>query len=121
MLSGKVTQDSQFEPADHRNFNRHGERFDMGETFSGVDFNTALEAVEEIHRLVPDGVSMAQFALKWIMMFDAVSCAIPGGKRPTQVEENCAASDLPPLSAKVMEGVNRIYESKIHPLVHHRW
>ena len=121
MLSGKVTQDSQFETADHRNFNRRGERFDIGETFSGVDFDTALEAVEQIRRLVPDGVTMAQFALKWIMMFDAVSCAIPGGKRPTQVAENCAASDLPPFSAEVMEAVNRIYESKIRPLVHQRW
>jgi len=121
MLSGRLTHDSQFESADHRNFNRNGERFDMGETFSGVDFNTALEAVEEIRRLVPDGVTMAQFALRWIMMFDAVSCAIPGGKRPTQVAENCAASSLPPLSPDEMEAVNRIYESKIRPLVHQRW
>jgi aryl-alcohol dehydrogenase-like predicted oxidoreductase len=121
MLSGKVTGSSQFEDADHRNFNRHGERFDMGETFSGVDFDIALEAVEQIRRLVPDSFSMAQFALKWIMMFDAVMCAIPGGKRPAQVAENCAASDLPPLSPEVMEAVNRIYDAKIRPLVHQRW
>jgi aryl-alcohol dehydrogenase-like predicted oxidoreductase len=108
MLSGRLARDSQFEMADHRNFNRNGERFDRGETFSGVDFNTALEAVEEIRRLVPDGVTMAQLALRWIMMFDAVSCAIPGGKRPAQVAENCAASDLPPLSTDAMEAVNRI-------------
>jgi aryl-alcohol dehydrogenase-like predicted oxidoreductase len=121
MLSGKVKPDSQFEAADHRNFNRQGERFDVGETFSGVDFDSALAAVEEIRQLVPEGVTMAQVALKWIMMFDAVSCAIPGGKRPGQVAENCAASDLPPLSAEVMKAVDRIYESKIRPLVHHRW
>jgi aryl-alcohol dehydrogenase-like predicted oxidoreductase len=121
MLSGRLARDSQFEMADHRNFNRNGERFDRGETFSGVDFNTALEAVEEIRRLVPDGVTMAQLALRWIMMFDAVSCAIPGGKRPAQVAENCAASDLPPLSTDAMDAVNRIYESKIRPLVHQRW
>ncbi len=121
MLSGKLTRDSQFDSTDHRQFNRHGERFDMGETFSGVDFQTALEAVEEIRTLLPPGTTMAQFALRWILMFDAVTCAIPGGKRPSQVKENCAASDLPPLSPEVMEAVNRIYESKIRPLVHHRW
>ncbi|MEI9977117.1 MAG: aldo/keto reductase [Ignavibacteriota bacterium] len=98
MLSGKLTRDSQFAADDHRQFNRHGEAFDMGETFSGVDYQTGLDAVEELRAVLPAGVSMAQFALRWILMFDAVTCAIPGGKRPSQVRDNCAASGLPPLS-----------------------
>jgi aryl-alcohol dehydrogenase-like predicted oxidoreductase len=121
MLSGKFTRDSQFTGDDHRRFNRHGEAFDVGETFSGVDFETGLAAVEEIRRLLPAGVSMAQFALRWILMHDAVSCAIPGGKRPSQVRENCAASDLPPLSAAVMAQVRAIYDARIRAAVHQRW
>jgi aryl-alcohol dehydrogenase-like predicted oxidoreductase len=121
MLSGKFTRDSQFATDDHRRFNRHGEAFDMGETFSGVDYETGLAAVEEIRQLLPPGVSMAQFALRWILMFDAVTCAIPGGKRPAQVEDNCAAADLPPLSDAAMDAVRRIYEQKIRAAVHQRW
>jgi aryl-alcohol dehydrogenase-like predicted oxidoreductase len=121
MLTGKLTAQSQFAPDDHRNFNRHGEAFDVGETFSGVDYNTALAAVEEIRALLPPGVSMAQFALRWILMFDAVTCAIPGGKQPAQVTENCAASDLPPLSTDAMDAVRRIYDTRIRTGVHQRW
>ena len=121
LLTGKLSRDSMFEEDDHRNFNRHGEAFDVGETFSGVDYEVALEAVEEIRQLLPPGSGMAQFALRWILMFEAVSCAIPGGKRPAQVRENCAASDLPSLSAGTMAAVARIYEAKIRPLVHQRW
>jgi aryl-alcohol dehydrogenase-like predicted oxidoreductase len=121
MLAGRLTPDSKFEPDDHRNFNRHGEAFDVGETFSGVDYAVALQAVEEIRRLMPVGVSMAQFALRWILMFDAVSCAIPGGKRPAQVAENCAASDIPPLTEETMAAVAAIYDARIRPLVHQRW
>jgi aryl-alcohol dehydrogenase-like predicted oxidoreductase len=121
MLSGKLTRDSQFAKDDHRQFNRHGEAFDVGETFSGVDYQTGLDAVEELRALVPAGMSMSQFALRWILMFDAVTCAIPGGKRPDQVADNCAASDLPPLSGAAMQTVRRIYDEKIRPLVHARW
>jgi aryl-alcohol dehydrogenase-like predicted oxidoreductase len=121
MLTGKLTSDSQFAADDHRNFNRHGQQFDVGETFSGVDYNVALAAVEEIRKLVPTGVTMSQFALRWILMFDAVTCAIPGGKRPEQVAENCAASDLPELSADTMKAVQTIYDQRIRPLVHARW
>ena len=121
LLSGKITAESTFAQDDHRLFNRNGERFDMGETFSGVDFATALESVEEIRRLVPAGVTMAQFALRWILMFDAVTCAIPGGKRPSQVAENCAASDLPAINPQTMAAIAGIYDAKIRPLVHHRW
>jgi aryl-alcohol dehydrogenase-like predicted oxidoreductase len=121
MLTGKLTRDSQFAADDHRNFNRHGEAFDVGETFSGVDYETSLAAVEEIRSLVPAGVSMAQFALRWILMFDAVTCAIPGGKRPSQVADNCAASDLPPLTDRAMEGIFGIYRAHIRKSVHQRW
>jgi aryl-alcohol dehydrogenase-like predicted oxidoreductase len=121
LLTGKLSPDSNFAADDHRNFNRHGEAFDVGETFSGVDYKLGLEAVEEIRRLLPEGVSMSQFALRWILMFDAVSCAIPGGKRPGQVAENCGASDLPPLSPETMAQVGHIYDQTIRPLVHHRW
>jgi aryl-alcohol dehydrogenase-like predicted oxidoreductase len=121
MLTGKMTRESQFAKDDHRNFNRHGEAFDQGETFSGVDYDIALEAVEEIRHCVPVGVTMAQLALRWILMFKAVTCAIPGGKRPSQVAENCAASDLAPLSAETMAALDRIYNDKIRPLVHQRW
>jgi len=121
LLTGKLRRDSTFASDDHRNFNRHGEQFDMGETFAGVDYNTGLEAAEEIRLLLPAGVSMSQFALRWILMSDAVSCAIPGGKRPDQVADNCAASDLPPLTPEAMAAVQRMYDAKIRPLVHQRW
>ncbi len=121
MLTGKLRRDTRFPDDDHRNFNRHGEMFDVGETFSGVDYELGLQAVEEISHLVPRGASMSQFALRWILMFDAVSCAIPGGKRPEQVEDNCRASDLPGLSDAVMADVRRIYDERIRRDVHHRW
>ena len=107
MLSGKLRRDSSFPADDHRNFNRHGEMFDVGETFSGVDYQLGLDAVEEIRQLLPPGVSMSQFALRWILMFDAVSCAIPGGKRPEQVADNCHASDLAPRESIVLSEFDR--------------
>jgi aryl-alcohol dehydrogenase-like predicted oxidoreductase len=121
MLTGKLTASSAFEEGDHRNFNRHGEKFDVGETFSGVEYGEALRAVEELRAVVPEGMTMTQFALRWILMFDAVTCAIPGGKRAEQVRENCAASDLAALSAEAMRGVERIYQERIYGGVHHRW
>jgi aryl-alcohol dehydrogenase-like predicted oxidoreductase len=121
LLTGTLGPGSQFAPDDHRSFNRHGEQFDVGETFSGVDYRTALDAVEEMRALVPAGVSLAQFALRWILMFDAVSCAIPGGKRPQQVAENCSASDLKSIAPGAMEAIRAIYAQRIAPLVHARW
>ena len=121
MLTGKMTRETKFSAEDHRQYNRHGEAFDVGETFSGVDFETGLEAVEELRELVPEGMTMTQFALRWILMFDAVSCAIPGAKRPSQVEENISAADFPPLSGEVMGRVKAIYEARIRAQVHHRW
>jgi len=121
LLTGKLHANSAFASDDHRNFNRHGESFDVGETFSGVDYEMGLEGVEEIRRLLPPHVSMSQFALRWILMFDAVSCAIPGGKRTEQVAENCSASDLAPLTAEIVAAVRRIYDQKIRASVHQRW
>jgi aryl-alcohol dehydrogenase-like predicted oxidoreductase len=121
MLAGKMTRTAQFAPDDHRAGNRQGEWFDRGETFSGVNFETGLEAVEALRPLVSPGVSMAQFAMQWILNFDAVTCAIPGAKRPAQVEENIAAADLPPLSPEKMQAVRAVYEERIQPLVHHYW
>ena len=86
-----------------------------------MDYNIGLDAVEEIRSLLPEGISMSQFALRWILMFDAVTCAIPGGKRPEQVADNCHASDLPPLAGEAMAGVRRIYDEKIRRLVQDRW
>ncbi len=121
VLTGKLTANSSFDPDDHRNFNRHGERFDVGETFSGVEYDVALDAVEEIRRVVPPGFTMTQMALRWILIFEAVTCAIPGGKRPAQVAENCAASGLAPLSPDVMKTISEVYRRRIHPSVHERW
>lgn len=121
LLTGKMTPQSAFAADDHRAFNRYGESFDVGETFSGVNFRIGLEAVEELRPLVPPGATMAQFALRWILMFDAVSCAIPGAKRPAQAEDNIRASELPPLSEETMVRVRDIYDTYIRTLVHHRW
>ncbi len=121
LLTGKMTRESTFSSDDHRNFNRHGESFDRGETFSGVDYETGLDAVEEIRKLVPAGETMAEFALRWILMFDTVSCAIPGAKRPSQVEDNVHAADLPPLTEAQMSAVQRIYDNSIREQVHQRW
>lgn len=121
LLTGKLRSDSTFASDDHRNFNRQGKNFDVGETFSGVDYEVGLAAVEEVRQLLPSGFSMSQFALRWILMFDAVTCAIPGGKRSSQVADNCQASGLPGLSPEVMASVKRIYDEKIRPLVHNRW
>jgi aryl-alcohol dehydrogenase-like predicted oxidoreductase len=121
MLSGKFTSNSNFATNDHRAFNRHGESFDRGETFSGVDYDTGLKAVEALRQYLPPGLTMAQMALRWILMFPAVTCAIPGAKRPEQVDENASAADLPPLSAEAMSAVEGIYDREIRPRVHHYW
>ena len=121
LLTGKFKADTSFAEDDHRNFNRQGQRFDRGETFSGVDYQVALEAVEELRALVPAAMSMSQFALRWILMFDAITCAIPGGKRPSQVADNALASTFPPLTPEAMASVRKIYDAKIRPLVHQIW
>ena len=121
LLTGKYTADATFPDDDHRNFNRNGEAFDQGETFAGVDLKTGVQAVRELEDLCPDGMTMAQFALRWILMFDAVSCAIPGAKRPGQAAENAAAADFPPLPRSTMNAVRDIYDRHIREAVHHRW
>ncbi len=121
LLTGKLRPDSAFAADDHRAFNRQGQAFDVGETFSGVPYEVGLQAVEELRRLVPAGVTLTQFALRWILMFDAVTCAIPGAKRPSQAAENAAASDLPPLDAATMAAVQDVYDRLIRPHVHQRW
>lgn len=121
MLTGKLTKRSRFEKDDHRLYNRHGKFFDVGETFSGVDYNASLKAVEELRRLVPRGATMAQFALKWILMHDAVSCAIPGAKNIRQAQDNTASSSLANLSPATMRRIRAIYDQRIRPLVHQRW
>jgi aryl-alcohol dehydrogenase-like predicted oxidoreductase len=95
--------------------------FDVGETFSGVEFETGLRAVDELRDLVPPGATLAQLALRWILMFDAVTCAIPGAKRPSQVEENIRAAELPPLSEAQMVKVREVYDQRIRAQVHQRW
>ncbi|PKO03227.1 MAG: aldo/keto reductase [Chloroflexi bacterium HGW-Chloroflexi-5] len=121
MLTGKMKAETQFSADDHRAFNRHGEAFDRGETFSGVDYNLGLEAVEELKKMCPPGMSLVQFALRWILMFDAVTCAIPGAKRPSQVDENFSAADLPALTAETMQKVLAVYDRYIKEGVHHLW
>ena len=121
MLTGKMTKTTTFSDDDHRMYNRHGEAFDVGETFSGLDYDTGLQAVEELRALVPEGATMAQLALRWILMFDAVSTVIPGGKNPAQVTDNATAANLPDLSPETMAAVNAIYERYAKEAVHQRW
>jgi aryl-alcohol dehydrogenase-like predicted oxidoreductase len=121
LLTGKFKRSSTFHADDHRAFNRQGAAFDRGETFAGVDYETGLQAVERLRALVPGGMTLVQFALRWILMFDAVSCAIPGAKRPAQAQENFAAADLPPFSDETMAQVRQVYESLIREQVHHYW
>ena len=121
LLTGKFDRTSSFEESDHRNFNRHGEAFDVGETFAGVDFDTGLEAVERLRGLVPASTTMAQFALRWVLMHDEVSTVIPGAKRPDQVRDNVAAADLEPLGDDVMAAAREVYADLVAPQVHDRW
>ena len=121
MLTGKMNATTAFSSDDHRAFNRNGEAFDKGETFSGVPYDVALEAVEEIRKYVPAGVTMAQFALRWILMADAVSTVIPGAKNAAQARANAEASDVAAISADVMAVLSELYQSKIAPHVHHYW
>lgn len=121
LLTGKLKIDSAFEADDHRAANRNGEWFDRGETFAGVDYATGLNAVEELKSICPADMSLVQFALRWILMFNAVSCAIPGAKRPAQAEENFSAADLPDLPIDLMEKVESIYNKYVKESVHHYW
>jgi len=121
MLAGKMTPSSIFSTDDHRAFNRNGESFDRGETFSGVDFELGLRAVEELRPLVQNGMTLAQLALRWILMFPQVTCAIPGAKRRGQVEENVASAEFPALHESTMRKIRELYDRSIRPVVHHYW
>ncbi|HVW53277.1 MAG TPA: aldo/keto reductase [Trinickia sp.] len=121
LLTGKMTANTAFAADDHRHFNREGQAFDKGETFAGVPFGIALKAVDEIRPLVPQGVTMAQFALRWILMNEGVTTVIPGAKNPEQAKANNAASDLPPLTDAAMAALRALYLEKIAPYVHHQW
>lgn len=121
LLCGKFSRQSVFPEGDHRLFNRQGAMFDRGETFSGVDYDTGLAAVDRLRALLPAGQSLTQFALRWILSFDAVTTVIPGGRRPEQVLANAEAADLPALDARTMAAVQEIYDDTIRTLVHHRW
>ncbi|MEO8902171.1 MAG: aldo/keto reductase [Polyangiaceae bacterium] len=121
LLSGKMKKGQHFSADDHREFNRTGAAFDRGETFSGFDFDAGLDVVEELRALLPPNMSLAQFALRWIEMHDAVTCSIPGARRPDQVTENVATLALPPLTNEVMLRVKEIYDASVRPAVHQRW
>jgi aryl-alcohol dehydrogenase-like predicted oxidoreductase len=121
LLTGKLRRETEFATDDHRSFNRHGESFDVGETFSGVDYETGLEVAEALKELVPAGATLAQLALRWILMHDGVTTAIPGAKTPEQAQANAAAADLAPLDAPTMERIRALYDERIKPLVHQRW
>lgn len=121
LLTGKFDASSRFAADDHRAFNRHGEQFDVGETFAGVDFDLGLAVVEELRALVPEGATLAQLALRWILEFDAVSTVIPGAKTPEQARANAAAADLPALPQATMQTIATLYRDRIAPQVHQRW
>jgi aryl-alcohol dehydrogenase-like predicted oxidoreductase len=121
LLTGKLTRESTFAQDDHRHFNREGAAFDKGETFSGLDYELGLQAVEALKPLVPAGQTLAQFALRWIQMNPAVTCSIPGGRKPRQVEDNAAAADLPSLTPDTMAAVQSVYERFAKAQVHQRW
>lgn len=121
LLSGRMNRQTRFPKDDHRNYNREGRAFDIGETFSGVPYELGLEAVDQLKKLVGSEISLVQFALRWILMFDAVTCTIPSSKNPNQAQQNARSVELPALSAEVMGGVKQIYDSLIRSSVHQRW
>lgn len=120
LLSGKFSKETTFLPGDHRTFNRNGEAFDKGETFSGIDYNTGIEAVEELKKIFP-GEELAQVALRWILSFNEISTVIPGASNVDQLKGNIQASGLSPLSTEQKQAVEKIYDERIKKLVHHLW
>jgi aryl-alcohol dehydrogenase-like predicted oxidoreductase len=121
LLTGKLRRDTTFAPDDHRHFNREGQAFDQGETLSGVPYDAGLGAVERLRPLVPDGATLAQFALRWILMFDGVTCTIPGARTAAQARENVRAAALPPVPSDTLRAVRDVYDQCIRPYVHARW
>ncbi|NUS29518.1 MAG: aldo/keto reductase [Streptomyces sp.] len=121
LLSGKYTKDTVFPENDHRTYNRHGESFDVGETFSGVDYTTGVEAAAEFSALAPEGYTPAQLALRWIVQQPGVTTVIPGARNPEQARANAAAATLPELSDETLSAVRDIYERRIKDQVESRW
>jgi aryl-alcohol dehydrogenase-like predicted oxidoreductase len=121
LLSGRYDENTTFAASDHRNFNRHGEAFDVGETFAGVPYDIGLQAARELSELVDDGSTLAQFALRWVIDQPGVSTVIPGARNPEQVAQNVAAADLAPLRARQLDGVRDVYDRLIREHVHDRW
>jgi aryl-alcohol dehydrogenase-like predicted oxidoreductase len=121
LLSGRYDEHTEFAADDHRTYNRHGEAFDVGETFSGVDYATGLAAVRRLRPLAPDGATTAQFALRWILDQPGVSVVIPGARTPEQARGNAAAAGLPPLPAPALTAVTEIYDDLVRDSVHSRW
>jgi len=121
LLSGRYSSETTFGADDHRTYNRHGAAFDVGETFSGVDFETGLAAVERLRPLVPEGATLAQFALRWIIDQPGVSVVIPGARNAEQAHANAAAADLEPLDQDTHKAVQAVYDELIRPRVHDRW
>ncbi|MGZ4385193.1 MAG: aldo/keto reductase, partial [Gaiellaceae bacterium] len=121
LLTGKLRRDTEFAADDHRRFNRHGEAFDVGETFAGVDYDTGLDVVDELRPLVPDGATLAQLALRWILDYEAVSTVIPGARTAEQARANAAAADLAPLAEPALRRIDELYRERVAPLVHQRW
>ena len=121
LLSGRYDEHTTFAPDDHRTFNRHGEAFDVGETFSGVDFTTGLEAVRRLRPFVPAGATMAQFALRWILDQPGVTVAIPGARNPEQARSNAAAAGLAPLPPATLDAVRAVYDELIRPQINDKW
>jgi aryl-alcohol dehydrogenase-like predicted oxidoreductase len=121
LLSGRYTHDTAFAADDHRSYNRHGEAFDAGETFSGVDFDTGVEAAREFAALAPPGATPAQAALAWVIQQAGVTTVIPGARNPDQARQNAAAAALPPFTADQLDAIKGIYDRRIRAQVHHRW
>ncbi|HLW06024.1 MAG TPA: aldo/keto reductase, partial [Marinilabiliaceae bacterium] len=121
LLTGKFTESTSFEPGDHRNFNRHGEAFDKGETFSGIDYDLGLKAVKELKTLFPENTNLAAVALQWILQFEEVGCVIPGASRVEQVQSNLSIYNEPSLTSDQVLAINAVYEKYIKEKVHHLW
>ena len=121
LLSGRYTHDSTFGADDHRTYNRHGEAFDAGETFSGIDFDTGVDAAREFAALLPPGVTPAAAALRWIVQQPGVTTVIPGARNAAQAIGNAAAADLDPLADETVRAIAELYDRRIRPLVHGRW
>jgi len=121
LLTGKFSKTSRFGDGDHRHFNRDGEAFDKGETFSGINYDIGLQAVEELKKIFPDRPNLAPVALKWILLSEEISCIIPGASNPDQVISNIDALNLPPFTPEQIQGIDKIYQTRIKNIVHHLW